>query len=75
MPKTARVSKDQQIEEPDSVASAPQSETTERVESRPTPSSEEISRRAYEIFLERGGTDGNDIEDWLRAERELTKGE
>ena len=32
---------------------------------------EDISRRAYELFLERGGAHGADIDDWLRAEREL----
>ena len=32
---------------------------------------EEISRRAYELFLERGGTHGADMDDWLRAEHEL----
>jgi len=37
----------------------------------PSISTEEISRRAYELFLERGGADGGDIDDWLRAEREL----
>lgn len=31
----------------------------------------EIARRAYEIFLGRGGGDGHDIEDWLQAEAEL----
>ncbi len=35
----------------------------------PTP--EEIERRAYDIFLARGGTDGNPFDDWLQAEREL----
>ena len=30
-----------------------------------------IAERAYEIFLVRGGTDGQDVEDWLRAEAEL----
>jgi len=34
-------------------------------------SRDEIERRAYERFVERGGMDGADIEDWLRAEREL----
>jgi hypothetical protein len=29
----------------------------------------EIAQRAYLLFLERGGGHGNDIEDWLRAER------
>ncbi len=32
---------------------------------------EQIARRAYEIFVARGGTHGYDIEDWLQAEREL----
>ena len=35
-------------------------------------SKEEISRRAYELYLKRGGEPGNDIEDWVRAEKELT---
>jgi hypothetical protein len=33
---------------------------------------EDIARRAYEIYVQRGGTHGYDIEDWLQAERELT---
>ena len=36
------------------------------------PTLEQIQLRAYEIFLERGGAPGNEVEDWLRAERELT---
>jgi hypothetical protein len=32
---------------------------------------EEIALRAYEIYLERGKTDGNDVDDWLQAEYEL----
>ena len=35
------------------------------------PSRERIEQRAYEIYLERGGTDGMDLDDWLQAEREL----
>jgi hypothetical protein len=31
----------------------------------------DIARRAYEIYLERGGTHGADFDDWLAAEREL----
>jgi hypothetical protein len=37
----------------------------------PPPSHELIARRAYQLFEERGGGDGSDVEDWLRAEREL----
>lgn len=32
---------------------------------------EVIARRAYELFQERGRQPGRDVEDWLRAEREL----
>jgi len=32
---------------------------------------EEIRFRAYEIFLERGEQEGNDLDDWLQAEREI----
>jgi hypothetical protein len=31
----------------------------------------EIELRAYEIYLERGGTHGCDLSDWLQAEMEL----
>jgi hypothetical protein len=37
----------------------------------PTP--EQIERRAYELYVQRGGQDGQDLEDWLAAERELTE--
>jgi hypothetical protein len=32
-----------------------------------------IARRAYELYLARGGEDGHDLEDWLRAENELRR--
>jgi hypothetical protein len=31
----------------------------------------EIAQRAYELYLERGCAAGEDLDDWLRAEREL----
>ena len=31
-----------------------------------------VSQRAYELFLARGGVDGQDFDEWLTAERELT---
>ena len=37
------------------------------------PSQGEVERRAYQIFLERGGTEGHAEEDWLRAEYELRR--
>lgn len=38
------------------------------------PASQEIRRRAYELFLARGAVHGHDVADWLRAERELRQG-
>ena len=38
-----------------------------------TPSHEEISLRAYEIYLERGGLPGIELDDWLQAEAELER--
>jgi hypothetical protein len=37
------------------------------------PTDEQIAERAYHIYLERDGADGNPDEDWLQAERELTE--
>jgi|HubBroStandDraft_5_1064220.scaffolds.fasta_scaffold71838_3 hypothetical protein len=34
---------------------------------------EEIRNLAYEIYLQRGGQPGYELEDWLQAERDLTK--
>jgi hypothetical protein len=45
----------------------------EETSARYTPSEEEVRRRAYEIYLERGDLPGDEIDDWLRAERELQK--
>jgi DUF2934 family protein len=38
------------------------------------PSLKEIRLRAYEIYVERGWTDGEDLGDWFQAEKELTEG-
>jgi hypothetical protein len=35
-------------------------------------SGEEIARRAHELYLQRGGEHGKDVEDWVRAEQELS---
>jgi hypothetical protein len=35
------------------------------------PTQDQIATRAYEIYLERGSTPGDPMQDWLRAEREL----
>ena len=35
------------------------------------PLTEAIAERAYELFLARGAEPGHDLDDWLRAEREI----
>ena len=35
------------------------------------PTGQEIEVRAHQIYLERGGASGQDVNDWLQAEREL----
>ncbi len=35
------------------------------------PTREEIQNRAFEIYVSEGCRDGNDLENWLRAEKEL----
>ena len=58
--------------EPDQPGNVQQS-PGDAVAARPSaePSDEEIRARAYEMYLERGGHDGLDLDDWVRAEREL----
>ena len=40
---------------------------------RELPTPEQIQQRAYELYLERNGEQGHDIDDWLAAEKELTE--
>lgn len=40
---------------------------------RKSPTHDEISVRAYEIFEERGSIPGDDVSNWLEAEAELTR--
>jgi len=32
---------------------------------------EQVRKRAYAIYLERGGQDGSEMDDWLQAEKEI----
>ena len=36
-----------------------------------SPNTDEVARRAYEIYVGRGGANGCDVDDWLEAERQL----
>jgi len=53
--------------------STPFQNQADETSERKTPSHEEIRRRAFEIYLERGCRPGDELDDWLRAERELQK--
>jgi Protein of unknown function (DUF2934) len=34
----------------------------------------QIRQRAFELYQERGREDGHELDDWLRAEEEITSG-
>ena len=79
----ARPGKSKKIEDETGIASQALEQTEveqteiEQTATQSSPAAENVSTeeqirlRAYEIYLERGGSDGNDADDWLRAEREL----
>jgi hypothetical protein len=51
----------------------PDSDATRNDSMASEPSEEEIRIRAYRRYLERGGGDGQDFDDWLEAEKELKR--
>jgi hypothetical protein len=64
-------SKSNEIKEPQATSIQPE---TRAVSVGNSAIKEEIRRRAYRIYLERGGQPGRELDDWLQAERELTDG-
>jgi Protein of unknown function (DUF2934) len=64
-------SKSNEIKEPQVTSTQPE---TRAISVGNSARGEEIRRRAYEIYLERGGQPGRDLDDWLQAERELKDG-
>jgi hypothetical protein len=52
---------------------APAQDWAEEKSEHQIPSHEEIRHRAYELYLGRGDRPGDELDDWLRAERELQK--
>jgi len=44
---------------------------TDDISANGAPNHDEIRRRAYEIYVERGALPGQDLEDGLQAEREI----
>lgn len=61
-------------------ATKPAKATAEKVTAKATtttcsaPSYEQISQRAYEIWVAKGYPQGQDLQNWQQAEAELTKG-
>jgi len=51
-----------------------QAEETAEASVRNAAREDEIRLRAYEIYLQRGGEPGREMDDWLQAERELEPG-
>ncbi len=50
---------------------APPSTSTTGNATAALPSTEDIAKRAYELYLQRGSESGYELEDWLQAEAEL----
>jgi Protein of unknown function (DUF2934) len=63
MPKAARRRTDNVLSMPS--VESPTAATIGRV------TENDIARRAFELYCDRGRQDGHDIDDWLTAEREL----
>ncbi len=78
-PKNRARTRDSRREDADTFAASPVSRdqpvadipTDSAAQGNDQPSEEEIRRRAYELYLERGGGHGMHFEDWVRAEEEL----
>ncbi len=47
--------------------------TTEIIELQEFELEYQIRQRAYELYEARGREDGHELEDWLRAEEEITR--
>lgn len=54
-------------------AQAPSAQQTDEAAVSREPTRDQIRLRAYQIYLERGAHPGQELDDWLRAERELQK--
>ena len=50
---------------------APRPSTPRRQRTPGVPTEHDIASRAYQLFIERGGEHGRDLDDWLSAKREL----
>ena len=58
-----------EVMKPPPEEAAPNTEKEPQAEKEPRLA--RIARRAHELYRARGGEHGRDLEDWLRAEREI----
>jgi DUF2934 family protein len=63
---------------PTEVAMRPEQETragssTKRPSQTPMLAHDDIARRAYQIYEQRGAGHGHDVDDWCQAEQELAR--
>jgi hypothetical protein len=55
----------------DNVVTMPAAESRSPVARAWDVTEDDIARRAFQLYCDRGCTDGHDVDDWLNAEREL----
>jgi hypothetical protein len=55
------------------MAKSPEQKPPTAMASEPQHLEDDIRRRAYQFYEERGREEGHDLEDWLRAEEEITE--
>ena len=58
----------------DSKSTASAARPAKNGEAARQPTEDQVRARAYEIYLARGGRDGNAESDWYQAERDLRQG-
>jgi len=56
-----------------SASTASQTSTTVAVMKSASEVQEQIRRRAYELYEQRGSNDGHEVTDWLQAESEVAQ--
>ena len=64
-------SKPKEQRDSESHSTSTKQEESEQISASDSARQEEIRIRAYEIYIERYGQPGDELSDWLQAEREL----
>ena len=77
-PRRSRRSKDPESQPEPASDYAPQ-QSSDALQKDPSPSAlpddearfEQVRQRAYELYVKRGSSHGDEVEDWLEAERQI----